>query len=172
MKKWPTLQSLSQASLEEVHKVWSGLGYYSRGTRLLEGAKKIQELDGHLPQNAKKLQEVLPGNYINSKNLWFLKISVLVIIIKKALYLKYWSKNNEYLGVGSYTAAAIASIAFNEKVGLVDGNVARVFARFRRLGAELESKVNKRIACHNFNCGSILDRVFWEFGAFWWLNTY
>ena len=67
MKKWPTLQSLSQASLEEVHKVWSGLGYYSRGTRLLEGAKKIQELDGHLPQNAKKLQEVLPGNYINSK---------------------------------------------------------------------------------------------------------
>jgi A/G-specific adenine glycosylase len=32
-------------------------------------------------------------------------------------------------GVGRYTAGAIASIAFNQPVGLVDGNVARVFAR-------------------------------------------
>jgi A/G-specific adenine glycosylase len=32
-------------------------------------------------------------------------------------------------GVGPYTAAAIASIAFGEPVGLVDGNVTRVFAR-------------------------------------------
>lgn len=32
-------------------------------------------------------------------------------------------------GVGSYTAAAIASFAFNEKVAVVDGNVYRVLAR-------------------------------------------
>jgi A/G-specific adenine glycosylase len=32
-------------------------------------------------------------------------------------------------GVGRYTAGAIASIAFGESVGLVDGNVARVLAR-------------------------------------------
>lgn len=32
-------------------------------------------------------------------------------------------------GVGPYTAAAIASIAFNEPVGLVDGNVIRVLTR-------------------------------------------
>ncbi|MBX3189370.1 MAG: A/G-specific adenine glycosylase [Labilithrix sp.] len=32
-------------------------------------------------------------------------------------------------GIGRYTAGAIASIAFGEPVGLVDGNVARVFAR-------------------------------------------
>lgn len=32
-------------------------------------------------------------------------------------------------GVGPYTAAAIGSIAFNEPVGLVDGNVIRVFTR-------------------------------------------
>ena len=32
-------------------------------------------------------------------------------------------------GVGPYTAAAIGSIAFNEPVGLVDGNVIRVFSR-------------------------------------------
>ena len=50
------------------------------------------------------------------------------------------------IGVGRYTAAAIASIAFNEKVGLVDGNVARVLARLRRIGADLDSKVRK---CQN-----------------------
>jgi len=32
-------------------------------------------------------------------------------------------------GIGRYTAGAIASIAFGERVALVDGNVARVFAR-------------------------------------------
>lgn len=35
----------------------------------------------------------------------------------------------EVPGIGKYTAGAIASIAFGEPVGLVDGNVARVLAR-------------------------------------------
>src|SRR5947209_4512610 len=35
----------------------------------------------------------------------------------------------ELPGIGRYTAGAIASIAFEEPVGLVDGNVARVLAR-------------------------------------------
>ncbi|HVJ89394.1 MAG TPA: A/G-specific adenine glycosylase, partial [Labilithrix sp.] len=35
----------------------------------------------------------------------------------------------ELPGIGRYTAGAIASIAYGERVGLVDGNVARVFAR-------------------------------------------
>ena len=33
-------------------------------------------------------------------------------------------------GIGEYTAAAIASISFNETVAVVDGNVLRVFSRF------------------------------------------
>jgi len=33
-------------------------------------------------------------------------------------------------GIGPYTAAAIASICFDEKVGVVDGNVYRVLSRF------------------------------------------
>jgi len=44
-------------------------------------------------------------------------------------------------GVGAYTAAAIASIAFGEPVPVVDGNVERVFARLtgcRESGAELK----------------------------------
>ena len=42
MEKWPTVEHLSRASLEEVNEMWSGLGYYSRAKRLHEGAKKVQ----------------------------------------------------------------------------------------------------------------------------------
>lgn len=42
----------------------------------------------------------------------------------------------ERKGIGPYTAAAIASIAFNERVGVVDGNVIRVASRFLNKGFE------------------------------------
>lgn len=41
MEKWPTVEHLSRATLEEVNEMWSGLGYYSRAKRLQEGAKKV-----------------------------------------------------------------------------------------------------------------------------------
>lgn len=40
-------------------------------------------------------------------------------------------------GVGPYTAAAIASIAFDQKANVVDGNVERIFSRVEKLEAEL-----------------------------------
>ncbi|XP_065409793.1 adenine DNA glycosylase isoform X3 [Chrysemys picta bellii] len=40
MQKWPTLQALAKASLEDVNELWAGLGYYSRGKRLQEAAQK------------------------------------------------------------------------------------------------------------------------------------
>ncbi|MEM7488342.1 MAG: A/G-specific adenine glycosylase [Pseudomonadota bacterium] len=40
-------------------------------------------------------------------------------------------------GIGPYTAAAIAAIAFGEAAVVVDGNVERVMARFRRIEAPL-----------------------------------
>ncbi|KAM4722941.1 adenine DNA glycosylase [Rhinophrynus dorsalis] len=62
MKTWPTLQDLAQASLEEVNEKWSGLGYYSRGRRLHEGAQKVVlELGGQMPRSAGELQKLLPG---------------------------------------------------------------------------------------------------------------
>ncbi|KJE90195.1 A/G-specific adenine glycosylase [Capsaspora owczarzaki ATCC 30864] len=44
-------------------------------------------------------------------------------------------------GVGPYTAAAIASIAYNEPVGLVDGNVVRVLTRLFAIGADVAGSV-------------------------------
>ncbi|XP_043555035.1 adenine DNA glycosylase isoform X3 [Chiloscyllium plagiosum] len=62
MQRWPTLQDLAKATLEEVNEMWSGLGYYSRGRRLYEGAQKvISEFKGEMPQNAEELQKQLPG---------------------------------------------------------------------------------------------------------------
>ncbi|NXT90923.1 MUTYH glycosylase, partial [Anhinga rufa] len=62
MQKWPTLQALAQASLEEVNELWSGLGYYSRGKRLQEAARKVvSELAGQMPRTAEDLQKLLPG---------------------------------------------------------------------------------------------------------------
>jgi A/G-specific adenine glycosylase len=44
-------------------------------------------------------------------------------------------------GVGRYTACAVASIAYGESCGVVDGNVARVLCRMGVIGAESSSKV-------------------------------
>ncbi|XP_068547510.1 adenine DNA glycosylase isoform X3 [Anas acuta] len=62
MQKWPTLQALAEASLEEVNELWAGLGYYSRGKRLQEAARKVvSELAGQMPRTAEELQKLLPG---------------------------------------------------------------------------------------------------------------
>ena len=45
----------------------------------------------------------------------------------------------ELPGVGRYTAGAIASIAFGQRAPLVDGNVARVFARIFAIRADVRS---------------------------------
>lgn len=42
-------------------------------------------------------------------------------------------------GIGPYTAGAVASIAFGEAVPLVDGNVARVFARLFAIERDIKS---------------------------------
>jgi A/G-specific adenine glycosylase len=47
-------------------------------------------------------------------------------------------------GIGSYTAAAIASIAFNNKVAVVDGNVFRVLARIFGVAKDISSTEGKK----------------------------
>lgn len=47
-------------------------------------------------------------------------------------------------GVGDYTAAAIASIAFDEPVAVVDGNVYRVLSRFFGIDTAINSKEGKK----------------------------
>ncbi|HUJ75061.1 MAG TPA: A/G-specific adenine glycosylase, partial [bacterium] len=92
MERFPTLDAVARAPLQEVLKAWEGLGYYTRARNLHRCARLLVERHGGaLPRDLAALRE-LPG-------------------------------------VGPYTAGALASIAFNQPVPLVDGNVARVLAR-------------------------------------------
>lgn len=62
MEAFPTIRDLAKADIEKVNTLWAGLGYYSRAKRLWEGAQKVvNELDGLLPNNAKDLQNEIPG---------------------------------------------------------------------------------------------------------------
>jgi A/G-specific adenine glycosylase len=64
ISKWPTVQDLADADHDDVLAAWKGLGYYSRATRLHEGAKAmIAKSTGSscpLPTKAIDLQE-FPG---------------------------------------------------------------------------------------------------------------
>lgn len=92
IKKYPNLESLANADDEDLHKVWQGLGYYSRCRNLKKCAEVcMKDYGGKLPSSKKELVK-LPG-------------------------------------IGAYTAGAIASIAYDENVSAVDGNVIRVFSR-------------------------------------------
>ena len=49
----------------------------------------------------------------------------------------FLSRSEDWLalpGIGRYTAAAVASIAFGEPVAVVDGNVERIFERMFGVG--------------------------------------
>jgi A/G-specific adenine glycosylase len=107
MKRFPDVETLAAAELEEVLSVWEGLGYYRRARNLHKAAKMIvNEFGGEIPEDAKVL-ESLPG-------------------------------------VGRYTAAAIASIAFGADAAALDGNIRRVFARVSNLGVPARSAEGER----------------------------
>jgi A/G-specific adenine glycosylase len=42
-RAFPDFAALANASVDEVMRLWSGLGYYSRGRKLLEAAKYVQD---------------------------------------------------------------------------------------------------------------------------------
>jgi A/G-specific adenine glycosylase len=55
----------------------------------------------------------------------------------------------ELAGIGSYTAAAIASIAFGERVAAVDGNLVRVLARVLALpGSASDARLHQAVRDH------------------------
>lgn len=98
--QFPTVQHLAKADLQQVLKLWEGLGYYSRARNLHKAARYVVDhFNGQLPQTFDDLQTI-PG-------------------------------------IGPYTAAAIASIAFQQPIPVVDGNVFRVYARLTQLSDDI-----------------------------------
>ena len=61
LERCPDVQSLAQASNEEVMALWSGLGYYTRARNLHKCAKQVvEQYQGQFPSDPRLLQE-LPG---------------------------------------------------------------------------------------------------------------
>lgn len=59
MERFPDVETLAAASLEEVIKAWEGLGYYSRARNLHKGARQIVSyFDGKIPDSAKDLDAI------------------------------------------------------------------------------------------------------------------
>jgi A/G-specific adenine glycosylase len=64
-------------------------------------------------------------------------------IIERGAFPQEYEAIRELPGVGTYTAAALASIAFGGKRAVVDGNVLRVIARFSGDAADIGSPATK-----------------------------
>jgi A/G-specific adenine glycosylase len=92
LARWPDVNALAGASLDDVLRMWAGLGYYSRARNLHACAVAVvREHGGMFPDTEEGLRR-LPG-------------------------------------IGPYTAAAIAAIAFDRRTMPVDGNIERVVSR-------------------------------------------
>jgi A/G-specific adenine glycosylase len=92
IKTFPTIQSLAEADLDSVNRLWEGLGYYRRCALLHKAAKEIiARFDGAFPDNYEDVRH-LPG-------------------------------------VGRYTAGAILSIAFDQRLPILEANTLRLHAR-------------------------------------------
>jgi A/G-specific adenine glycosylase len=61
MRRLPTLEALAQAKPEEIHKLWEGLGYYTRVRNMQKAAQQIMaEHDGKFPRDYDAIL-ALPG---------------------------------------------------------------------------------------------------------------
>jgi A/G-specific adenine glycosylase len=105
-------------------RVQQGLAYYNR---FIKAWPDIKSLASATEQEVFKLWEGL-GYYSRCRNL----IST-AKYINDQLDGKFPEKYEDILslkGIGNYTAAAIASFAYNQPYAVLDGNVFRVLARF------------------------------------------
>src|SRR5438128_2058764 len=92
LARWPEVTALGQASLDDVLRMWAGLGYYSRARNLHACAVAVMREHGGVFPDTEEGLRALPG-------------------------------------IGPYTAAAIAAIAFGRRTMPVDGNIERVASR-------------------------------------------
>jgi len=135
MRELPDIRALAKASPAKIHKLWEGLGYYTRVRNLQKAARQIvaqRDSDaetrtsrGNEPQTNSKLEtpHVVSGKFPDRFD------DVLALP-----------------GIGRYTAGAICSIAFNQPTPILDGNVIRVLTRIFGIGGNpREKKTNARL---------------------------
>ena len=114
---------ISEIMLQQT-RVDTVIPYYNR---FMDAFPAIEKLAGADQQQVLKIWEGL-GYYSRARNMHHAAKDVV-----NRLEGNFPTNYNELLklkGIGPYTAAAISSIAFNEKQAVVDGNVIRVLSRY------------------------------------------
>lgn len=129
---------LSEIILQQT-RIDQGLAYYLKFT---EAFPTISHLANATEDQVLKLWQGL-GYYSRARNLHFT-----AKLITLQYYGKFPDKYHKLLllkGIGEYTAAAIASICFNEEFPAVDGNVYRVLSRFFGITEPMDTTAGKKI---------------------------
>jgi A/G-specific adenine glycosylase len=128
---------LSEIILQQT-RVEQGLAYY---IGFIKAFPTVHKLAKAPQQTVFKLWEGL-GYYTRCKNL----IASAVHISKelKGKFPEAYEDIIKLKGVGPYTAAAIASFAFNQPHAVVDGNVYRVLSRFFGIATPIDSTEGKK----------------------------
>ena len=67
IKRFPTIKSVSESSMDEILKYWEGLGYYSRARNFYYSCKTLSEMDCSVPKGMDEFQKLKGvGPYIAS----------------------------------------------------------------------------------------------------------
>ena len=141
MRELPTIESLAKANPEKIHKLWEGLGYYTRVRNMQKAAQEICRRRGDESQIKKAAYEKRvgalpphPGPLPRGEGriLSRFRKTQREHIQSNAVPYEFPNTFDEVLalpGIGRYTAGAICSIAFNQPTPILDGNVIRVLTR-------------------------------------------
>lgn len=128
---------LSEIILQQT-RVEQGLGYYER---MVKTFPTIQKLAKSNDNQVFKMWEGL-GYYSRCRNL--LATARFIANERKGIFPSTYEEILSLKGVGAYTAAAIASFAYNLPYAVVDGNVFRVLARVFGVDRPIDSTEGKK----------------------------
>ena len=133
----PYIIWLSEVILQQT-RVAQGLPYFEK---FLQNYPKVQDL-AHAPDDeVMRLWQGL-GYYSRARNLH--QCAKDVVEIHAGVFPGSYKGLLMLKGVGSYTAAAIASFAFGESIAVVDGNVFRVLSRYFGIETDIASPRGKK----------------------------
>jgi len=128
---------LSEIILQQT-RVSQGLPYYLAFEENFPTVNHLAQAD---EQKVLRLWQGL-GYYSRARNLHY--TAKIVVSDYKATFPQTYNELLKLKGIGSYTAAAIASFSSNEPVAVVDGNVFRILARIFDVTLDIAQNSSKK----------------------------
>jgi A/G-specific adenine glycosylase len=134
----PYLIWLSEVILQQT-RVKQGLPYY---VRFVEMFPTVQDLARADEREVLRLWQGL-GYYSRARNMHL--TAKIITEEQGGIFPSQYEELLKLKGIGTYTAAAIASFAFNGHAAVLDGNVFRVLARVFGIETDMTSHEGKKI---------------------------